>query len=100
MSGAVTSIASRADKTDVRALMQTIGAAASAAAEQLALADTQSKQRALLVAASTLRAHTASILSANAEDMSDARTAGLSDALLDRLQLDAHRIEAMATGLE
>jgi glutamate-5-semialdehyde dehydrogenase len=100
MTSAVTSIGSRADETDIRALMQTIGAAASAAAEQLALADTACKHLALLAAAATLRAHAVAILSANAEDMNDARAAGLSGALLDRLKLDPNRVEAMATGLE
>ncbi len=40
------------------------------------------------------------ILAANAADLASARAAALSPALLDRLQLDDQRVEAMAKGLE
>jgi glutamate-5-semialdehyde dehydrogenase len=100
MTAAVTSIASRSDDADIRSLMHTSGAAAQAAAEQLALADSDCKNRALLAAASALRSGAAAILSANAEDLNEARAAGLSAALLDRLELDPARVEAIAVGLE
>jgi glutamate-5-semialdehyde dehydrogenase len=80
--------------------MQGIGRAAKAAAAQLALADSQSKNRALIGAAAALRAQSATVLEANAADMRDAQAMGLSVALLDRLKLDTRRVEAMATGLE
>ena len=86
--------------TDVHVLMQGIGRAAVAAAAQLALADTAAKDRALLVAAATLRAQRVQILAANTADMASARAANLGAALLDRLQLDDARLEAMAKGLE
>ncbi len=86
--------------SDVHQLMQDIGRAAVAAAAQLALADTAVKNRALLAAAAALRARRAQILAANAADMDSARAAQLSGALLDRLQLDEQRVEAMAKGLE
>ena len=86
--------------TDVHVLMQGIGRAAVAAAAQLALADTAAKDRALLVAAATLRAQRVQILAANTADMASARAANPGAALLDRLQLDDARLEAMAKGLE
>ena len=85
---------------DVHALMQSIGRAAVSAAARLALADTATKNRALLTAAAALRAQRVQILAANAADMDSARSAQLSAALLDRLQLDDARLEAMAGGLE
>ena len=85
---------------DVHALMQSIGRAAVAAAARLALADTAAKNRALLSAAAALRAQCVQILAANAADMDSARSAQLSAALLDRLQLDDARLEEMARGLE
>jgi len=84
----------------VHALMQGLGRDAVAAAAQLALATPEQKNRALAAAAADLRAHAARILDANAADMQAARNAGLGAALLDRLQLDAERVEAMARGLE
>jgi len=85
---------------DVRQLMQGIGRAAVLAAEQLALASSAIKNRALSAAAAALRADSHLILAANAEDMRDAQSASLSAALLDRLKLDEKRVEATARGLE
>ena len=47
-----------------------------------------------------IRADMQAIQAANAEDMAAAEANGLSGALLDRLKLDAGRIEAMAAGVE
>src|SRR5258706_2234077 len=84
----------------VQALMRRIGQAAVAAAAPLAFADTAAKDRALLGAAAALRAHGAAILEANAQDMRAARASGLDATLLERLELDAGRVEAMARGLD
>jgi len=100
MSSAATPFASRPSDVDVRHLMQGIGRAAVLAAEQIALAPTTTKNRALSAAARALRADSHLILAANAEDMRDAHSAALSAALLDRLKLDEGRVEAMARGLE
>ncbi len=54
---------------------------------------------ALRAAADAIRADTAAIAAANAEDMARARAAALSPALLDRLYLDAARIAATADGV-
>src|SRR5712671_660333 len=80
--------------------MRELGQAAVAAAAPLALADTAVKNAALLAAAAALRARRAAILEANADDMRAARASGLGSALLERLELDAGRVEAMAHGLE
>jgi glutamate-5-semialdehyde dehydrogenase len=84
----------------VHELMQQIGAAAKAAAGPLARAGTEAKNAALRAAAAAIRAHGEAILAANALDMAAARDAGLSPAMLDRLQLDAGRVAAMARGLD
>src|SRR5687768_5069184 len=80
--------------------MQPLGRDAVAAAEVLALASSDTKNRALTAAASALRAGAADLLAANARDMEAARAKGLSGAMLDRLALDEKRIEAMAGGVE
>ena len=80
--------------------MAPIGRAAVEAAQVLALAGTGQKNAALTAAATALRTRTADILAANARDMKAGEAAGLSGAMLDRLKLDAARIEAMAQGVE
>ena len=85
---------------DVPALMREIGVAAKAAAYELTSAPTESKDRALREAANALRAATPDILAANAKDMVVGKSKGLTAALLDRLELNAQRIEAVAVGLE
>jgi len=88
------------DMQDVPALMLALGRAARRAARSVALAPTQVKNTALRAAAATMRARTADIVAANAQDMAVAATAGATRALLDRLMLDAPRVEAMAQGIE
>lgn len=85
---------------DLRAEMERLGQAARAAANELALADSSAKTRALEAAAKAIRQRQDDILAANAQDMAAARTKGLSGAMLDRLELNPERIEAMAGGLE
>jgi glutamate-5-semialdehyde dehydrogenase len=84
---------------DLAELMQRLGRAARSAAQQLAFAPAQQKNRALLAAASALRTSSGKILSANAADLREAG-AELSAALVDRLRLDETRVETMARGLE
>jgi glutamate-5-semialdehyde dehydrogenase len=85
---------------DVPALMLALGRAARRAARAVALAPTQVKNTALLAGAAALRARAGEILAANAKDMAAAQASGATKALLDRLMLDATRVEAMATGVE
>ena len=80
--------------------MAALGAAARAAAETLAVAGSDAKARALRAAAAAIRADQDAILAANRSDMAAARAKGLTAALLDRLELNPARVEAMAVGLE
>ncbi|MBT6589813.1 MAG: glutamate-5-semialdehyde dehydrogenase [Rhodospirillaceae bacterium] len=85
---------------DLQQEMLDLGARARAAASVLAKTTAQAKNRALLQAASAMRAGSADILAANALDMAAAERRDLTAALLDRLLLTEDRIEAMAKGLE
>ena len=73
---------------------------ARAAALELGAAETERKDDALRRAAALLRERADEILAANVTDVDAGRDAGLDATLLDRLSLDAGRIEAMALGLE
>ena len=66
------------------------------AARSLAALDTDTKNAALHAIADSLIAHSDEIVQANARDMDAGRAAGLNAALLDRLALDAGRIDAIA----
>jgi glutamate-5-semialdehyde dehydrogenase len=83
-----------------REMMQTLGTAARAAAHVLALAPTAQKNEALGAMAAKLRRSAADILSENARDLENAKAKELKASFLDRLTLNAQRIEAMAKGLE
>ncbi len=71
---------------------------ANAAKGAMALADTGTKNRALLAMASALEEHCADILAANALDMEAARGT-VSEVMLDRLALSPERVAGMAAGL-
>jgi glutamate-5-semialdehyde dehydrogenase len=86
--------------TEAAAVMQRIGAAARAAACELALAATETKNAALIASAAAVRATAPAILEANSEDLAAARARGTTGAFLDRLALDPQRIAAIAQGLE
>jgi glutamate-5-semialdehyde dehydrogenase len=85
---------------DLSELMRRMGQAALAAADALSLAGTATKNQALTAAAAAVRARKTDILAANAQDLAHARERQLSGALLDRLELNEQRVEAMAKGLE
>ncbi|MDE1986021.1 MAG: glutamate-5-semialdehyde dehydrogenase [Alphaproteobacteria bacterium] len=80
--------------------MCVLGIAARDAARALRETTADAKNAALLAAAAAIRVHVDDILAANAQDVSLAKMSGLSGALLDRLALDADRVEAMARGVE
>jgi glutamate-5-semialdehyde dehydrogenase len=82
------------------AIMDPIGRAARRAAAQLALTDNDRRNRALRAAAEAIRGQRQDILAANARDMQSGAERGLSRSMLDRLMLDADRVEAMAAGIE
>ena len=85
---------------DIAAMMAEIGRRARAAARVLALAPTAQKNRALDRMAAAIRARKAQILAANAEDLADARAAGVAGSFLDRLALNEARVAAIAAGIE
>ncbi len=80
--------------------MRRIGVAARKAARVLALAPADLRTRALLAAAAAVRASSASIVDANAQDVTAATAAGRPGSFIDRLTLTPARIEAMAKGIE
>ena len=85
---------------DLATTMAEIGRRARLAAATLALASTEAKVAALREAARAVRARQDEILAANARDLEEAESEGLTPALLDRLALDPKRLEAIAAGLE
>ncbi|MBT8441110.1 MAG: glutamate-5-semialdehyde dehydrogenase [Gammaproteobacteria bacterium] len=84
----------------IAATMDDIGRRARAAAASLAMTDGAARNAALAAAAGSIRDNVDTIIEANVQDVEAARSRGLSDAMLDRLLLDADRIEAMAAGME
>jgi len=85
--------------SDLGIKMSEIGARARAAASVLAYASPDAKTKAILVAANAMVATTDQIIAENAKDLDFGREKGLTDAMLDRLMLDAGRIAAMAEAL-
>lgn len=86
--------------TDIADLMTRMGKAAVSAASALAVASTAIKNEALTRAAAAIRGRRAEILEANAQDVSAATSAQLGGPMLDRLRLDAQRVEAIARSME
>ncbi|MBM3557772.1 MAG: glutamate-5-semialdehyde dehydrogenase, partial [Alphaproteobacteria bacterium] len=84
---------------DAFALIDRMGRAAREAARTLALASTETKNRALIAAAAAVERRSEEILAANFRDMAQAEARGLSAALLDRLKLDHVRLQGVAKGL-
>lgn len=88
------------DGTDeIARMMAKIGARAKAAAAILATARADDKRRALEEGARLIGARATDILAANAQDMAFGREKGLSEAMLDRLELTPARLDAIAAGL-
>lgn len=84
---------------DMAELMRTIGAAARAAAAELAFTPSERKAAALEAAADAVWAQRAAILAANAQDMAFGAAKGLAPSMMDRLKLDEGRIGAIVEGL-
>ncbi len=94
----VTNGMANADNT--HEMIADMGARARRAAGVLAGLPTAAKAAGLRAAAAAVRAAAPAILDANARDMAAGEARGLSGALLDRLRLDAARIEGIAAGIE
>lgn len=88
------------ESTDPVALIAEMGTRARTAAAALAKVEGVAKDAALRAAARRLRESTADVLAANEKDVAAARGRGLSAAMIDRLVLDAGRVEGIAAGLE
>ncbi|WIO74814.1 glutamate-5-semialdehyde dehydrogenase [Porticoccaceae bacterium LTM1] len=86
--------------SDLTEYMQTLGQRARNAARVVASASTAQKNAALLAMASAMDQHRTELLAANAKDMAAGREQGLDAALLDRLELNNARIDAMLDGLQ
>ncbi len=84
---------------DISEEVRNLALEAKEAGAQLALTSTQQRNTALLEMADALCSHVEDIVAANKQDMSAAREAGTSEAILDRLMLDEARINAMADSL-
>src|SRR5271154_2487165 len=90
-------------ESKLEATMRDIGRAARKAARTLALAPAAQKNRALAAMAAAIRGSRAAVLPAHSSDRAGENTGGgtgATAALLDRLSLDAERVEAMAEGLD
>jgi glutamate-5-semialdehyde dehydrogenase len=80
-------------------MINELGRQARAAGRVLAGLNGQTKRVLLLSMADEVQQRVSPILSANADDMAQARSEGVSGALLDRLLLTEDRVRAMADGL-
>ena len=87
-------------QSDIVAVMNALGREARAAGRKLALASDAARSQALTEAATMLRARASDIAKANARDVKEAQARGTAPAFIERLVLDAGRIEGMAKGLE
>jgi glutamate-5-semialdehyde dehydrogenase len=84
---------------DLRQQVHHAARRARVAARVLASLPTVAKDQALYVAAEAIVANTDRILAANAEDLTEARSAETPTAMIDRLALDPKRVEGIAAGL-
>ncbi|MHA0317780.1 glutamate-5-semialdehyde dehydrogenase [Sphingomonas melonis] len=89
-----------ADADNTHEMIADMGARARRAAGMLAGLPTAAKAAGLRAAAAAVREQAPAILDANTRDMAAGEARGLSGALLDRLRLDAARIEGIAAGIE
>lgn len=80
--------------------LQTLGQNAKKTAQTLAHCSDAEKNTFLATLAKLLRDQQDMILKANDEDMQQAEKSSLSPAMLDRLKLDAARLQAIAAGVE
>lgn len=88
------------NKEGIKDVILGMGANARAAAHALAVLDADHKNTILRAMAAGLRDHSHRILSANSLDIAAGEANGLTSAMLDRLQLDPARLEAIAVGVE
>jgi glutamate-5-semialdehyde dehydrogenase len=88
-----------ADTVDIERYMTQMGKAARDAAEVLAYADPETKNRALVNIGQSIDTQRVMIQAENKRDMQAGKSNGLEEAMLDRLLLSETRIDAMIDGL-
>jgi glutamate-5-semialdehyde dehydrogenase len=88
------------EASDLPALMTELAADARRAARVLALASTEQKNAALAAMAKAIRAASAQIIAANAEDVTEATAHGATAAFIDRLTVNESRMAAMADSID
>ena len=86
-------------RSDIAAVMETMGRAARAASRAMARASTGSKSQALVAIAEALGQQQDAILAANACDVQAARANALDTPLLERLQLNERALVQMIEGV-
>ena len=87
------------ESADIPTLMADMGTRARAAAAELAHAPAEKRARALDEAAKAVDARREEIIEANEKDLAFGRDKGLSEAMMDRLKLDAARLDGIVAGL-
>ena len=85
---------------DLSATLADMGVRARAASRALASVSEAARTQGLRAIASAIKASSQDILEANARDIEAGKSKNLSPAMMDRLALDASRIDAMADGIE
>lgn len=81
-------------------MLTEIGKRVKSASAELSVMKTDDKNKILQAIANTLRENCDEILKANAIDLENGKNSGMTPAFLDRLMLDAERVEGMAQGIE
>jgi glutamate-5-semialdehyde dehydrogenase len=89
----------RAPVEDGQAQVRRLATAARRAARSLALLSRAEKDAALQTIADALEAAVPAIVTANEEDLSRGREAGMPEGLLDRLRLDEDRVHSVASAV-
>jgi glutamate-5-semialdehyde dehydrogenase len=84
---------------NIKTYMETVGVAALESSRVIARASTETKNKALASIAARLSDDRQNLLSANHTDMENGLASGLDSSLLDRLELNDERIDAMIEGL-
>jgi len=85
--------------TDIKNYMQDVGRRARVAARAISRAETAAKDAALIAIADEIERRADTLIADNRKDLDAGKAQGLDAALLDRLELNAARIKAMAEGL-
>jgi glutamate-5-semialdehyde dehydrogenase len=92
--------ANESRSSEIREAIFTMGQQARQAAYALATLSAEKKNAILRAMATSIRQHAPEILAANLLDVQAAEEKGLTMAMVDRLRLDAARIEAIAGGID